>query len=100
MRHVMMRKLQSCVQCQGITKAGRRCSIDSHSKMTNESGKLVGGPALLASSNFMIVLLSVFVFLPLCLMRNLSSLAIGSVIGTAGTRHARNCARHARNSRN
>ena len=59
-------------------------------------GKLVGGPALLASSNFMIVLLSVFVFLPLCLMRNLSSLAIGSVIGTAGTRHARNCARHAR----
>ena len=45
----------------------------------------VGGPALLASSNFMIVLLSVFVFLPLCLMRNLSSLAIGSVIGTAGT---------------
>ena len=60
-------------------------------------GKLVGGPALLASSNFMIVLLSVFVFLPLCLMRNLSSLAIGSVIGTAGTRHARNCARHSRN---
>ena len=48
-------------------------------------GKLVGGPALLASSNFMIVLLSIFVFLPLCLMRNLSSLAIGSVIGTAGT---------------
>jgi sodium-coupled neutral amino acid transporter 11 len=48
-------------------------------------GKLVGGPALLASSNFMIVLLSVFVFLPLCLMRDLSSLAIGSVIGTAGT---------------
>jgi sodium-coupled neutral amino acid transporter 11 len=46
-------------------------------------GKLVGGPALLASSNFMIVLLSIFVFLPLCLMRNLSSLAIGSVIGTA-----------------
>ena len=60
-------------------------------------GKLVGGPALLASSNFMIVLLSIFVFLPLCLMRNLSSLAIGSVIGTAGTRHARNCARHVRN---
>ena len=57
----------------------------------------VGGPALLASSNFMIVLLSVFVFLPLCLMRNLSSLAIGSVIGTAGTRHARHHARyHAR----
>ena len=48
-------------------------------------GKLVGGPALLASSNFMIVLLTIFVFLPLCLMRNLSSLAIGSVIGTAGT---------------
>ena len=51
-------------------------------------GKLVGGPALLASSNFMIVLLSIFVFLPLCLMRNLSSLAIGSVIGTAGTLHS------------
>ena len=57
-------------------------------------GKLVGGPALLASSNFMIVLLSVFVFLPLCLMRNLSSLAIGSVIGTAGT-HATAHATHA-----
>ena len=51
-------------------------------------GKLVGGPALLASSNFMIVLLTIFVFLPLCLMRNLSSLAIGSVIGTAGTLHS------------
>jgi len=57
-------------------------------------GKLVGGPALLASSNFMIVLLSIFVFLPLCLMRNLSSLAIGSVIGTAGTLCAL-CARQA-----
>ena len=46
---------------------------------------LVGAPALLRSSNVWICLLSAFVLLPLSLMRDLSSLAIGSVIGTAGT---------------
>jgi len=47
--------------------------------------KLAGAPAILASSNAWIVLLSAFVLLPLALLRDLSSLAIGSVIGTAGT---------------
>ena len=48
-------------------------------------GKLLGAPALLTSSNFLIIVTTLLVFLPLCLMRNLSSLAIGSVIGTAGS---------------
>lgn len=47
--------------------------------------KLAGAPAILTSSNAWIMLLSVFVLLPLSLMRDLSSLAIGSVIGTGGT---------------
>ena len=46
---------------------------------------LAGAPALLCSSNAWIILLSVFVLLPLSLLRDLSSLAIGSVVGTAGT---------------
>ncbi len=46
---------------------------------------LVGAPTLLRSSNFWICALSAFVLLPLSLLRDLSSLAIGSVIGTAGT---------------
>ena len=46
---------------------------------------LAGAPAALRSSNVWIVLLSTFVLLPLSLLRDLSSLAIGSVIGTAGT---------------
>ena len=45
---------------------------------------LAGAPAALRSSNTWIVLLSTLVLLPLSLMRDLSSLAIGSVIGTAG----------------
>jgi len=47
--------------------------------------KLAGAPAALTSPNALIVLLSVFVLLPLSLLRDLSSLAIGSLIGTAGT---------------
>ena len=47
--------------------------------------KLAGLPALLQASNTWILGLSAFVLLPLALMRDLSSLAIGSVIGTAGT---------------
>jgi sodium-coupled neutral amino acid transporter 11 len=47
--------------------------------------KLVGAPALLTTPNAWIVLLSAFVLLPLSLLRDLSKLAIGSVIGTAGT---------------
>mmetsp|Transcript_21613 Transcript_21613/g.55207 ORF Transcript_21613/g.55207 Transcript_21613/m.55207 type:complete len:497 (+) Transcript_21613:76-1566(+) len=46
---------------------------------------LAGAPSFLRSSNVWIVLLSTFVLLPLSLMRDLSSLAVGSVIGTAGT---------------
>jgi len=46
---------------------------------------LIGAPALLRSSNVWICALSAFVLLPLSLMRDLSSLAVGSVIGTAGT---------------
>jgi len=47
--------------------------------------KLAGLPAALCSSNAWIIFLSAVVLLPLSLMRDLSSLAIGSVIGTAGT---------------
>jgi len=47
--------------------------------------KLAGAPAVLASSNAWILILSVFVLLPLALLRDLSSLAVGSVIGTSGT---------------
>ena len=47
--------------------------------------KLAGAPALLTTPNAWIVLLSAFVLLPLSLLRDLSSLAVGSVIGTAGT---------------
>jgi sodium-coupled neutral amino acid transporter 11 len=46
---------------------------------------LAGAPKALLSSNAWIGVLSAFVLLPLCLLRDLSSLAIGSVIGTAGT---------------
>jgi len=46
---------------------------------------LAGAPALLQKSNTWIVLISSLVLLPLCLLRDLSSLAIGSIIGTAGT---------------
>ena len=53
---------------------------------------LTGATGVLASSNFWIIALSAFVLLPLALLRDLSSLAIGSVVGTAGTlytgRHA------------
>ena len=46
---------------------------------------LVGAPTLLRNSNFWVCTLSAFVLLPLSLLRDLSSLAVGSVIGTAGT---------------
>jgi len=46
---------------------------------------LAGAPALLQKPNAWIILLSAFLLLPLALLRDLSSLAIGSVIGTAGT---------------
>uniref|UniRef100_A0A7S2IT91 Amino acid transporter transmembrane domain-containing protein n=1 Tax=Haptolina brevifila TaxID=156173 RepID=A0A7S2IT91_9EUKA len=46
---------------------------------------LAGAPSVLCRSNVWIMLLSAFVLLPLSLLRDLSSLAIGSVIGTAGT---------------
>jgi len=46
---------------------------------------LAGAKGVLALSNFWILALSVFVLLPLALLRDLSSLAVGSVIGTAGT---------------
>lgn len=46
---------------------------------------LTGLPAIMCNSNTWIVALSTFVLLPLSLMRNLSSLAIGSLIGTIGT---------------
>jgi len=47
--------------------------------------QLAGAPAALSTPNAWIVILSAFVLLPLSLLRDLSSLAIGSVIGTAGT---------------
>jgi len=47
--------------------------------------RLAGAPAALATPNAWIVLLSLTVLLPLSLLRDLSSLAVGSVIGTAGT---------------
>ena len=40
---------------------------------------------MLCNSNLLIGAFGVFVFLPLCLMRDLSSLAVGSILGTAGT---------------
>jgi len=46
---------------------------------------LLGAPNLLRASNFWICTLSAFVLLPLTLLRDMSSLAIGSIIGTAGT---------------
>eukprot|EP00316_Scyphosphaera_apsteinii_P004353 CAMPEP_0119303256 /NCGR_PEP_ID=MMETSP1333-20130426/4709_1 /TAXON_ID=418940 /ORGANISM="Scyphosphaera apsteinii, Strain RCC1455" /LENGTH=487 /DNA_ID=CAMNT_0007305873 /DNA_START=44 /DNA_END=1507 /DNA_ORIENTATION=+ len=46
---------------------------------------LAGAPTRLQSPNVWIVFFSVFVLLPLCLLRDLSSLAFGSVLGTAGT---------------
>jgi len=48
-------------------------------------GKLVGAPAMLTSPNKIICLVSLLIFLPLSLMRDLSSLAVGSILGTAGT---------------
>ena len=63
MRRVMMRKLQSYVQCQDIKTAGERCSIDSHSKMTNERGKLVGEP-LLYGSRFCSIHAQIFQYEP------------------------------------
>ena len=53
--------------------------------LTASIAKLLGLPALFHSSNAWIILLSATVLLPLSLMRDLSSLAFGSVIGTAGT---------------
>ena len=47
--------------------------------------KLAGLPTALTSPNAWIGILSVAVLLPLSLMRDLSSLAVGSIIGTAGT---------------
>jgi sodium-coupled neutral amino acid transporter 11 len=47
--------------------------------------RLAGLPAALCNSNLLIGAFGVFVFLPLCLMRDLSSLAVGSILGTAGT---------------
>jgi len=47
--------------------------------------KLAGLTGALATPNAWIVILSTFVLLPLALLRDLSSLAVGSVIGTAGT---------------
>lgn len=47
--------------------------------------KLAGFTGVLASPNAWIVFLSTFVLLPLSLLRDLSALAIGSVVGTAGT---------------
>ena len=65
------------------------CAGLSYSIIIGESfasiASLAGAPAALCSSNAWIVLLSVFVLLPLSLLRDLSSLAAGSVIGTAGT---------------
>ena len=46
---------------------------------------LAGAKGLVATSNFWILGLSAFVLLPLALLRDLSSLAVGSVVGTAGT---------------
>ena len=48
-------------------------------------GSLAGLPPLLCRPNTWILLLSGAVLLPLCLLRDLSSLAYGSVIGNAGT---------------
>ncbi len=45
----------------------------------------LGAPPLLRLPNVWIGLLTTFVLAPLCLMRDLSSLAFGSVVGTAGT---------------
>ena len=46
---------------------------------------LAGAPKLLCMPNTWLVGVSVAVLLPLSLLRDLSSLAVGSVIGTAGT---------------
>ena len=46
---------------------------------------LCGARAALAAPNAWIVLLSLFVLLPLCLLRDLGSLAFGSILGTSGT---------------
>merc|ERR1719217_310042 len=46
---------------------------------------LAGLPAVLCTSNAWILLLSFVVLLPLSLLRDLSSLAAGSIIGTIGT---------------
>ena len=47
--------------------------------------QLAGASGMLAKSNFWILLLSAVILLPLALLRDLSSLAVGSLIGTAGT---------------
>jgi len=46
---------------------------------------LCGAPPLLCRANPWIIITSVCVLLPLCLLRDLSSLAIGSYLGTGGT---------------
>ena len=65
------------------------CAGLSYSIIIGESfssiARLAGAPAALCSSNAWIVLLSTFVLLPLSLLRDLSALAAGSAIGTAGT---------------
>jgi len=53
--------------------------------MFSSIAKLAGLPAAFTSSNVWIGILSATVLLPLSLMRDLSSLAVGSIVGTAGT---------------
>jgi sodium-coupled neutral amino acid transporter 11 len=53
--------------------------------MFSSIAALAGLPAVLCTSNAWIILLSFFVLLPLSLLRDLSSLAAGSLLGTIGT---------------
>lgn len=46
---------------------------------------LAGGTGALAAPNLWIGLISTCILLPLCLLRDLSSLSVGSIIGTLGT---------------
>eukprot|EP00316_Scyphosphaera_apsteinii_P008303 CAMPEP_0119346798 /NCGR_PEP_ID=MMETSP1333-20130426/108191_1 /TAXON_ID=418940 /ORGANISM="Scyphosphaera apsteinii, Strain RCC1455" /LENGTH=452 /DNA_ID=CAMNT_0007359317 /DNA_START=187 /DNA_END=1545 /DNA_ORIENTATION=- len=67
------------------TLVGGLCYAIILGDMAASISKLAGAPSLLLRPNVWIFIVSALILLPLCLLRDLSSLAFGSVVGTAGT---------------